>query len=369
MRKFVKPVTALYIHIPFCQQICDYCDFPKLQYFRNFAKDYLKALKKELDGHQINEGIKTIYVGGGTPTALEDDLFEDLLKMIKPYTKGVVEYTLEANPESLSEKKLNLLKKYGVNRLSIGVESTNDKILKAINRHHTFKDVQTAVLTAKKIGFDNINVDLIIGLPHVLKDQFRKDLENVLSLDIDHISCYSLTVQEHTVFFNKRIPEPQEEFSRELYDLAESLLKENGFTHYEISNWAKEGKESLHNLTYWKDEHYYGFGLGAAGYIKNIRYKNTRNLEQYLSGSFVEEEEEVTREDDKLYYLMLNLRTRYGINFASYKYRFKEDFRKGRENEISRLVSEGLLSMDENGIYPTYNGMMVLDQLILELDK
>ena len=369
MRKNRKPVTALYIHIPFCQKICDYCDFPKLQYFRNFAKQYLKVLQKELDSHKINEGIETIYVGGGTPTALDDDLFKDLLKMILPFTKGVKEYTFEANPESLSVKKLKLMKKYGVNRLSIGVESTDDKILKSINRQHTFLDVQTAVNNARKIGFDNINVDLIIGLPHVLKDQFRLDLENVLSLSVDHISCYSLTVQEHTVFFNKKIAEPQEEFARELYDLAESLLSQNGFTHYEISNWAKEGKESLHNLTYWKDEHYYGVGLGAAGYKEDIRYKNTRNLQDYLAGNFVEEEEAVTYKDDKLYYLMLNLRTKYGINFEDYKARFKKEFVDGREEEISRLVSQGLITRDEKGIYPTYNGMMVLDQLILELDK
>ena len=369
MRKINKPVTALYIHIPFCQQICDYCDFPKLQYFRNFAKQYLEVLQKELDSYHINNGIETIYVGGGTPTALEDDLFKTLLKMIKPYTKSVKEYTFEANPESLSKKKLKLMKQYGVNRLSIGVESTDDKILKSINRQHTFLDVQNAVLNARKIGFDNINVDLIIGLPHVLKDQFRKDLENVISLNVNHISCYSLTVQEHTVFFNKKVPEPQEEFARELYDLAESMLKEQGFIHYEISNWSKEGKESLHNLTYWKDEHYYGLGLGAAGYIEDIRYKNTRNLEQYLLGNFVEEKEAITNDDDKLFYLMLNLRTRYGINFENYKARLKEDFVNGREEAISRLVSQGLLTRDEKGIYPTYNGMMVLDQLILELDK
>ena len=368
MRKINKPVKALYVHIPFCHVICDYCDFPKLQYFRNFAKQYLERLKEEIEQYHINPGIKTIYVGGGTPTSLEDDLFEELLKIIKPYTSEVNEYSFEANPESLTLKKLKLMKKYGVNRLSIGVETTKDEVLASVNRKHTFKDVQKAVLNARKAKFDNINIDLIIGLPGVQKEDFEKDLENVLSLSPDHVSCYSLTVHEHTVFHIKGVKEPLDDVSREYYDIAEQVLTSNGFIHYEISNWAKPGKESLHNLTYWKDENYYGVGLGAAGYIKSTRYLNTRNLTKYLEGQFIDEEENVDIEDDKLYYLMLNLRTRYGINFEKYQLRFKQDFLDGRKDIISRLVSNGLLTMDENGIYPTYQGMMVLDTIIMELD-
>ena len=363
-----KP-KALYIHIPFCEHLCDYCDFPKLQYFRNFASKYLEALKQELDSYQINHQLDTIYVGGGTPTSLEDDLFLHLLKIIKPYSNGVQEYTFEANPESLSLEKLQMMKDYGVNRLSIGVESTDDKILKAINRQHTFKDVQTAILRARNLGFDNINVDLIIGLPNVLKEAFKKDLENVISLNIEHISCYSLTVHPHTVFFIKGINEPNDTFSRELYDLAESYLKDNGFIHYEVSNWSKPGRESLHNFTYWKDEQYYGIGLGASGYIDKERYTNTKNIEEYNSGHFKKEVEEITSKDDKLYYLMLALRTNRGVLLHEYQERFHEDFYKVKKDVIDEFINNGYLLYDkkEERIYPTYNGMMVLDQLLMDL--
>ena len=362
-----KPVAALYIHIPFCEHLCDYCDFPKLQYFRTFAEKYLIALKRELDSYHIDHELKTIYVGGGTPTSLEDDLFFELLKIIKPYSEGVLEYTFEANPESLSKEKLLMMKEYGVNRLSIGVESTDDKILKAINRHHRFMDVQNAIVEARKNGFNNINVDLIIGLPNVLKTGLNKDLDNILLLDVEHISCYSLTVHPNTVFFIKNIEEPSGDISRELYDLVEEKLSNNGFIHYEISNWAKEGKESLHNFTYWKDEQYYGIGLGAAGYIGNKRYVNTRNIKKYNSGQYIEEEEVVSKKDDLLYFIMLNLRTNRGIIFQEFEERFKESFMDKYKDKVEKLVNEKLLVYDKNRIYPTYNGMMILDQIILDL--
>ncbi len=368
-RKINRPVTAVYIHIPFCQHICDYCDFPKLQYFRLFASKYLSALKKEMDSYNVPDTIETIYVGGGTPTALDDDLFLELLKIIKPYTGIVKEYTFEANPESLSKEKLEMMKHFGVNRISLGVQTTNDEILKSIGRKHTYEDVKTAISMARKIGFDNINADLIIGLPSVEKEQFKKDLDNLISLGIDHISCYSLTVHPNTMFFIKGVSEPKEELSRDLYDCAEEFLKGKGFVHYEISNWAKPGRENLHNLTYWKDEHYYGFGMGAAGYLKETRYTNTKSISKYNAGKYIDEEEHVTREDDKLYYLMLNLRTNRGIEFDDYIYRFGINFLEAHKETISRLVNQGLLLLDEDRVYPTYNGMMVLDQIIMELSE
>ncbi len=366
-RKKNRPVEAIYIHIPFCQHICDYCDFPKLQYFRIFAEKYLSCLKREMESYNIPNTIKTIYVGGGTPTALEDDLFLELLKIIKPYTGLVEEYTFEANPESLSLEKLQLMKEYGVNRISLGAQTTNEEILKKINRKHTYEDVKTAISLARKVGFDNLNIDLIIGLPGAGKEQFKQDLINVTSLGVEHISCYSLTVHPNTAFFIKGITEPKEELSRELYDLAESFLKEKGFIHYEISNWAKPGRESKHNLTYWEDEHYYGFGMGAAGYIEDKRYTNTKSISKYNAGEYVDEVEQVFKKDDKLYFLMLNLRTNQGIEFERYNYRFDGDFLKEHENAISRLVKQGLLVLTEDRIYPTYDGMMVLDQIIMEL--
>ena len=362
---------SLYIHIPFCEAICDYCDFPKLQYFRIFAEKYLNKLLDEINSYHIKKDLKTIYIGGGTPTSLEDVLFEKLLKIVEPYTEGVEEYTIEANPESLSLNKLQLMKKYGVNRLSIGVESTNDDILKAINRHHTYQDVKNAINNAKKAGFNSINVDLILGLPNALKSQLEKDLDNLLSLPIDHISCYSLSVHPHTNFYLKGIQEQDSDVERELYDCVEERLKQAGFIHYEISNWAKPNKESQHNFTYWKDETYYGVGLGASGYIDDIRYTNTLSINEYLNGTTRKQEEKVNLQDDKEYFLMLNLRTNRGIILKEYQNKFHEDFYQKNKEIIDKYQNDGLMIYNhEKGSYSlTYPGMMILDTILMELLK
>ena len=353
----MNKIHSLYIHIPFCNKICDYCDFTKLQYFRTFAVSYLKALKDELKSYKI-KNLKTIYVGGGTPAALEDDLFLELLQMIEPYTKGVKEYTFEANPESLTLEKIKMLKEYGINRISLGVQTTNDKILEAVNRDHTFEQVKTAIKNLKDNAIDNINVDLILGLPHSSKKILKEDLKNILSLNIKHISCYGLTVNPHTALFNKGFKEPESDVLRDFYDLAEQTLKENGFIHYEVSNWAKPGYMSEHNLTYWRNEEYYGVGLGASGYIKDIRYKNTVNLSQYLKHNYVNEKEKVSTKDKLTYQIMLNLRTIEGLDMA---------FIKGKELVVDELIKQGLLIKEQNKLIPTYEGMMTLDQIIIKL--
>ena len=353
----MNKVKSLYIHIPFCTHICDYCDFTKLQYVRNFAVSYLEALKDELESYQISD-LQTIYVGGGTPTALEDDLFNELLKIIDTYTGSVKEYTFEANPESLSLNKIKLLKAHGVNRVSIGVQTTNQKILDSLNRKHNFEQVKAAVSNLKEVGIDNINIDLILGLPQTSVNILKDDLNNVLTLKPTHISCYGLTVNPHTVLFNKGFREPEGDVLRKYYDIVEELLTKNGFIHYEVSNWAKPGFESQHNLTYWRNEQYYGCGLGAAGYIKDICYKNTINLSQYLTRVFVSEKEQVSERDKLTYQVMLNLRTNEGLDLA---------FVKNKDKEIEELIQLGYLLKKDDKIVATYSGMMVLDQIILKL--
>ena len=366
-----KEIKSLYIHIPFCEHICDYCDFSKLQYFRLFAEKYLIALKQELEFYKVNKHLKTIYIGGGTPTALEDDLFEQLLVVVDEYRNDVIEYTVEANPESLSLEKLEMMKAHGVNRISLGVESTDDEILKSINRHHTYKDVQIAISNTRKVGFDNLNVDLIIGLPGVNKASFKRDLDRVLSLDVEHVSCYSLTVHPNTVFGIKGTMEPSEGLSRELYDIAEETLKGHGYIHYEVSNWSKEGRTSLHNFTYWKNEPYYGVGLGVSGYVNSVRYTNTRNIKKYFKGDYVEEKNPVTLKDDKFYTIMLNLRTIEGIDLNQYQAVYREDLLEKYQTSINRFIKDGYLVYDkkEHRLFPTYEGMMILDQIIMELTE
>ena len=350
-------IHSLYVHIPFCDKICDYCDFTKLQYFRNFAIDYLKALKDELNSYHISN-LKTIYVGGGTPTALEDDLFLELLELIDPYKKGVKEYTFEANPESLSLNKIKMLKEHGVNRISLGVQTTNDKILKAINRDHSFTQVKEAIKNLKENGINNINVDLILGLPHTSENILKEDLKNILSLDVKHISCYGLTVNPHTVLFNKGFKEPKDDILRRYYDIVEEILTKHDFIHYEVSNWAKSGYESEHNLTYWRNYEYYGVGLGASGYISETRYKNTVNLSQYLNRVFINEKENVSNRDKFVYQVMLNLRTIEGLDLK---------YLKDKEAVVEDFINKGLLIKRGNKVIPTYEGMMILDQIVLQL--
>ena len=353
----MNKVKSLYIHIPFCTNICDYCDFTKLQYFRNFAEKYLIALRDELNSYPI-KNLKTIYVGGGTPTALDDDLFEELLKIISIYSEGVKEYTFEANPESLSPFKISLLKKYGVNRVSIGVQTTNQNILDNLNRRHSFSQVIQAVECLKNNGIENINIDLILGLPHTSKKILRQDLTNILKLEPKHISCYGLTIHPHTALFNKGFKEPNEDDLRLYYDIVEEILVANGFIHYEVSNWAKNGYQSEHNMTYWRNEQYYGIGLGASGYINETRYKNTTNLSKYLARAFVSDKEFVSNNDKITYQIMLNLRTIEGLDISIVKHKHKE---------ITEMIDRNLLKLENNRVFPTYEGMMVLDSIILEL--
>ena len=360
-------ITSLYIHIPFCEQICNYCDFTKLQYFRFIAEKYLVALKKEIDEVVKNKDLKTIYVGGGTPTSLEDDLFNDLLNIIAPFTKNVEEYTFEANPESLSLEKLKMMKEYGVNRLSIGVESTNDKILKAINRNHTYQDVVNATKNLLEVGFTNFNFDLILGLPNVSLKMLKQDIENLLSLSPTHISCYSLTVHPHTVFYLNKIEEPTDDYSRDAYDMIHELLVNRGYIHYEISNFAKQKYQSKHNFVYWRNENYYGAGLGASGYIDNNRYKNTANLEKYLNGEYILEQEEVSQKDLETYFIMLNLRTNEGIDLKLFNNIFNKDLYRARKEEIDSFIAHNLLILKDDKLIATYEGMMILDEIILDL--
>lgn len=361
-----KEINSLYIHIPFCHQICDYCDFTKLQYFRHFALSYLKSLKEELAFYHPHN-LKTIYVGGGTPTALDDDLFLSLLEIINPYLEGVEEYTFEANPESLTLNKIKLLYAHHVNRVSLGVQTTDDKILKSLNRQHTFLDVKEAIKNLKEVGINNINVDLILGLPNSNIATLKQDLDNVLSLDIKHLSCYGLTVSPHTVMYQKGVSEPQPDILRKYYDIVEETLKKHGFIHYEISNWCLPGYQSLHNLTYWRNFQYYGVGLGASGYIDDIRYKNTVNLSRYLKGEYLAEKEKLSPKDLLTYQIMLNLRTNEGLDLNFLRENLSSQIYQQKEEIITSFIKDKLAVIKDNHLIATYEGMMILDQLILQL--
>ena len=370
MKKMNNLPKSLYIHIPFCSSMCDYCDFTKLQYFSFLADSYITSLIKEIKSYDIPKDLKTIYIGGGTPSVLSLEQLERILSTVDEYSKKVEEFTIEVNPESIDIDKLKLFKKHRVNRISMGVESTNDQILNSINRKHTFDDVKKAVFLIRNEGFTNLSLDLILGLPNVTDSLLENDIKNIISLNPDNVSCYSLTVHENTKFYIKGIKAPEDDTLRNMYDLVHYHLSKNGYEHYEISSWGKNKKYGKHNFTYWRNERYFGVGLGASGYVNNIRYKNTRNLNKYNKmENIIDEKEVVAKKDEIIYEIMLRLRTFEGIDLAQFEQKFGFNLYQNKEKIIQKLIKNGLLLLDEEKkiLVATYEGMMVLDQIILDI--
>ena len=319
-------IKHLYIHVPFCSSICFYCDFCHRVYEKKTAVHWLERLRKEIEENCLGS-YETIYIGGGTPSCLEADELDRLLSMVKPYAENVTEYTVEVNPESLNEEKIKLLRKYGVNRISMGVQSSDDEILRSLNRRHTFADAVKKIGMLRKHGITNISVDLMYSLPGQDLNILKKTLDDVLQLDVPHISLYSLTVEENTVFGRKGITPLDEETEADMYEMICETLKRNGYLHYEISNFCKEGYGSRHNLGYWNYEDFLGISMGAAGKIGNIRYTNTTSFKRYFESEDIRDEiVELSREDMMFEHIMMSLRTAEGLDLKAFNETYGIDF-------------------------------------------
>ena len=355
-------VKSAYIHIPFCNNICSYCDFCKLLYNKNFVKKYLDALEKEITNNYKNEILDTIYVGGGTPSSLSVSELNKLFSIIKIFKLSKdYEFTFEVNIEDITEEKLEKLKENKVNRLSIGIESFNDKYLKYLGRNYTSVIIKEKVELAKKY-FDNINVDLMYALKNESLDDLEEDIDKILKLDIKHISCYSLIIEKNTKLYIDNTKYISDDLDSDMYDLIDKKL-ENKYHRYEVSNYSITSYESRHNLTYWKNNEYYGFGLGAAGYIDNIRYTNTRNLSKYISGSYERQEEVLTKEDKIKYEFILGLRLTSGINKDNFNKKYGINI---NEIEIIKeLINKGLLIDDKINIYVPKKYFYVLNDILV----
>ena len=301
---------SIYIHIPFCSNICSYCDFAKFYYNSDWVDNYLLSLEKEIKLNYKGEVVDTIYIGGGTPTVLNTNQLEKLLKITNLFKKNDIEFTVETNVD-LSLEKIKLLKKYGVNRISIGVQTVNPKYLKFLNRNHTKEEVINLINLLKEYNF-NINVDLIYAIPNQTLEELNEDLDFILNLDVNHISTYSLIIEPHTKLYIDNISNIDEDLDYEMYKLINKKL--NKYHHYEISNFAKKNYESKHNLVYWNNLNYYGFGLGASGYINNIRYDNTKSYNNYINGDYVLEKHELDLNETISNEFILGLRKIDGID-------------------------------------------------------
>ncbi|MDP4134182.1 MAG: radical SAM family heme chaperone HemW [Bacillota bacterium] len=275
--------NGIYVHIPFCLAKCGYCDFNSYAGKNDLIESYVERLLKEIKT-KAGAKVDTVYIGGGTPTILKANLLCEILNCIFDCyeVESGAEVTVESNPATADLTKLKELIKAGANRLSIGVQSFHDNELKALSRIHNASDAQKAVLTAKEAGFENINIDLMYGIPLQTLFSFEETLERAIALDIEHISAYSLIIEENTPFWYQNITVPDEDEERDMHSLAIEKLKENGFMHYEISNFAKRGKKSRHNMRYWIREPYFGFGAGAHSFFGEHRYENVKSIEKYI---------------------------------------------------------------------------------------
>ncbi len=356
-------MRSVYIHIPFCKSICSYCDFCKFLYKDTWANIYLDALEKEIDEYYENDTVKTIYIGGGTPSSLSLDNIDKLFKIVSKIkrTNGC-EITFECNINDINDELLKLLKEKGVNRLSIGVESFNKKNLEFMNRTHNKKEVFNKIKLCRNNGFKNINVDLIYALPTENMVVLMKDLRNILKLNVEHISTYSLIIEDHTMLYYNKVKPINEELDYKMYKHICRKLNKKGYHHYEVSNFAKLGYESLHNLTYWNNLEYYGFGLGSHGYINDMRYENTRNFNKYLNGEFRFNELLVSNQEEMENELILGLRKLDGINILEFNNKFGKDI--FHVFKIDEAIKNGYLKLEDNMLFIPENKIYVMNEII-----
>ena len=373
-----KPTSA-YVHIPFCTQICYYCDFSKVFIKNQPVDSYLEHLIEEYDSYDIQK-LRTLYIGGGTPTALSAPQLAFLLEKLtdKLDLSYLEELTIEANPGDLDQEKIAVLKDSSVNRVSLGVQTFNDRMLKQIGRSHTEKDIYENIANLKKAGFDNISIDLIYALPKQTMEDVKINVSKAIALDIPHMSLYSLILENHTVFMNRmrrgKLPLPKEDLEAEMFEYIIAELEKAGFEHYEISNFSKPGFESRHNLMYWDNAEYYGIGAGASGYVNGVRYKNHGPIRHYLqaveAGNTRVQEEVLTLKEKMEEEMFLGLRKKSGVSKKRFEEKFGISFEEQYGAVVSELTEQGLLVPDRDIVRMTKQGLFlgdtVAEKFILE---
>lgn len=347
-------MISLYIHIPFCRSKCKYCDFlsfPNTEYINA----YKTALLNEINAFDCeNESIKSIFIGGGTPSAIDSSIIAEIMELTGKFNiEKNAEITIEANPGTLTLEKVKEYRKSGINRISMGLQAWQDSMLKTLGRIHTRESFLESYELTRKY-FDNINIDLMFSLPNQSYEMWIETLENVTALKPKHISAYSLIVEEGTPFYDMELNLPDEETDRKMYHSAIKLLEEKGYKQYEISNFANEGFESVHNMVYWQRGAYKGFGLGAASFIDNVRYKNTESIKDYIKGITVTEKEVLTKEDEMAEFMFLGLRMNKGVSLSQFNREFNEDMLYRYKDVIAKykdyfVIDEDRLSLVTGG--------------------
>ena len=376
----MKKFCSIYIHIPFCKSKCYYCDFNSYAglsdciglYFECLNKE-IKDLVKKLKGYKI----KTIFIGGGTPSYVDVSYIYDMLDCLYNNFDIIkdAEITIEVNPGTIDYEKLSIYKKANINRLSMGLQSTNDYILKKIGRIHTYKDFLDNFRLARSVGFSNISVDLMFGIPFQTYDDWKKSLHDVSRLNPEHLSTYSLTIEPGTVFgdmYNKgEISYLDDSLDRDMYHHAIDFLREHGYNQYEISNFSKDGFCSKHNKVYWNSEIYIGLGAGAHSYFEDTRYSNVESVKDYINriktnDSIRENIERISKEREISDYIILRLRLVEGVNKLKFKERFGLDFDSLYKTKVEKLFCDGLITNDKIGVRLTNKGLDFANLVFVE---
>ncbi len=349
---------SIYIHIPFCSSICTYCDFCKILTNKQWIDKYLIALEKEIKQNYKGEYVKTLYVGGGTPSSFSLDNLKRLFDIFKIFnTNKNTEITFESNSEDLTLDKINFLKNR-ITRLSIGIQTFNKKTLKTLNRKLNIHNLNNAFKT-----FENINIDLMYGFQNQSIDDLKADLNKIIALNPTHISTYCLILEPNTkLYIDNYIPLEDDKESN-MYDLIVKTLRENNYEQYELSNFSKKGYQSKHNLVYWNNEHYYGFGLGASGYLDNIRYENTRSLNKYLKGNYVLHKHELSLDETIQNEFILGFRKIVGINKQTFYEKYKINLDEIKL--INDLLSQELLIENKENIYINSKYLYTSNEVLL----
>lgn len=368
----------LYVHIPFCVKKCDYCDFLSAPAGRDTQEQYVQALLHEIqtEGGRRKEPVASVFIGGGTPSILEADLLEKILKALYRcfYIEKEAEVTMEANPGTLTLEKLRICRENGVNRLSLGLQSPDDTELASLGRIHDYQQFLESYQMARETGFHNVNVDLMFGIPGQTRDGWEKSLRIVAALNPEHISAYSLIIEEGTPFAARNLKLPDEDTEYQMYEDTARILGEYGFEQYEISNYAKGGKACIHNIGYWTGVSYLGLGLGAASLMDGCRFTNTTSLERYTTASrkpdfpdnIRKDLIKLTRQEQMEEFMFLGLRLRSGISKAEFAQRFGIPIEEIYGDVIRRYKELALLQEENGRIFLSRHGIHVSNTVMAD---
>lgn len=372
-------VSSLYIHIPFCATKCYYCAFNTYSFHKEHAKAYLDALQTEMTLYSPHtHPLKTIFIGGGTPSILSAETLKQLFHNIDRHFQICpdAEITVECNPGTVDSDKLRVMQDVGVNRLSFGLQSMHDETLRQLGRIHTVDEFLHSYRLTREQGFDNINIDLIFALPHQTMESWQYTLNETISLEPEHISAYNLVLEESTPFYDwwksGELILPSDDLESDMFQWTIETLISHGYKHYEICNFAKPNREVKHNLVYWNNQEYVGLGVGASGYVDGIRYTNIKGIPPYIEALCqqkkpISDSERMAGHTEKAETLMLALRKREGIHLVDYTKRFGEEIDVSFGDIIEKWMGLGLLEQNETYLRLTQRGLFLANEVFVEL--